>query len=63
MGGIMISTSTKRIIFTVSLLISFILGSMVAATSVQNTWRLDAAKTECAQFNPMHGQFEWFKDE
>jgi len=59
----MISTSTKRIIFTVSLLISFILGSMVAATSVQNTWRLDAAKTECAQFNPMHGQFEWFKDE
>ena len=59
----MISKSTKTIIFTVSLLISFILGSMVAATSVQNTWRLDAAKTECAQFNPMHGQFEWFKDE
>ena len=59
----MISKSTKRIIFTVSLLISFILGSMLAATSVQNTWRLDAAKTECAQFNPMHGQFEWFKDE
>jgi len=59
----MISKSTKTIIFTVSLLISFILGSMLAATSVQNSWRLDAAKTECAQFNPMHGQFEWFKDE
>jgi len=36
---------------------------MLSATSVQNSWRLDAAKTECAQFNPMHGQFEWFKDE
>jgi len=58
----MISKSTKTIIFTVSLLISFILGSMLAATSVQNTWRLDAAKTECAQFNPMHGQFEWLSE-
>ena len=37
----------------------FILGTMLGATSVQHSWRLDAASTECAQFNPKHGQFEW----
>lgn len=59
----MISKSTKTIIFTVSLLISFILGTMLSANSVQHGWRLDAAKTECAQFNPTHGQFEWLERE
>ena len=39
--------------------IVFILGGMLGATSVQHSWRLDAAYTECAQFNPKHGQFEW----
>ena len=39
--------------------IIFILGGMLGATSVQHSWRLDAASTECAQFNPKHGQFEW----
>lgn len=37
----------------------FILGTMLGATSVQHSWRLDAASTECAQFNPENGQFEW----
>lgn len=39
--------------------IIFILGGMLGATSVQHSWRLDAAYTECAQFNPENGQFEW----
>ena len=32
---------------------------MVGATSVQNTWSYDAAQTQCAQFNPKSGHFEW----
>ncbi len=43
--------------------LSLILGVVIAATSVQNSWRLDAAETECAQFNSLHGQFEWIKEE
>jgi len=43
--------------------LSLILGVVIAATSVQNSWRLDAAKTECAQFNPANGHFEWFEEE
>jgi len=52
-----------NVIVAITMSIGIITGAMVAATSVQNTWRLDAAKTECAQFNPTHGQFEWLKDE
>ena len=42
--------------------VGIITGAIVAATSVQSNWRLDAAKTECAQFNPTHGQFEWLSE-
>ncbi len=59
----MISKSTKTIIIGISFLLSFILGTMLSANSVQHGWRLDAAKTECAQFNPTHGQFEWLERE
>ena len=41
--------------FTMGLLF----GALLAASSVQDTWRLDAAQTDCARFNPEHGQFEW----
>ena len=40
---------------------AFILGIAISSTSVQNSWRLDAAATSCAQFNPAHGQFEWLE--
>jgi hypothetical protein len=40
---------------------AFILGLAFGATSEQNSWRLDAAATSCAQFNPAHGQFEWLE--
>ena len=53
----------KSVIVLVVLLVGILIGSGIAAISVQNSWRLDAAKTECAQFNPTHGQFEWLKDE
>ena len=53
----------KSVTAVVVLFVGVLLGSGIAATSVQNSWRLDAAKTECAQFNPTHGQFEWLKDE
>jgi hypothetical protein len=43
--------------------IAFIVGSMIGATSTQNSWRMDAASTECAQFNPVNGHFEWLTDE
>jgi len=43
--------------------VSFFVGVVIAASSVQNSWRLDAAATECAQFNPLHGQFEWLAEE
>ena len=42
--------------------IVFILGTMFGATSVRNSWTLDAASTECAQFNPENGQFEWIPE-
>ena len=53
----------KNITVLVVLLVGVLIGSGIAAISVQSNWRLDAAKTECAQFNPTHGQFEWLKDE
>ena len=53
----------KSVTVLVVFLVGVLIGSGIAATSVQNSWRLDAAKTECAQFNPTHGQFEWLKDE
>ena len=40
---------------------AFMLGIAISSTSVQNSWRLDAAATSCAQFNPAHGQFEWLE--
>ena len=55
---------TTRIIgmFTFSM-VTFVLGSCLGASSVQDTWRLDAAATECAQFNPSNGHFEWITNE
>ena len=55
--------STKIVMGLIALLISFTIGSCVGATSVQDTWRLDAAKTDCAQFNPSNGHFEWVTNE
>jgi len=52
----------KNVTVLVVLFVGVLLGSGIAATSVQNSWRLDAAKTECAQFNPMYGQFEWLSE-
>ena len=49
-----------KITIVVLCAIVFILGAILAKkTSVQHSWRLDAAYTECAQFNPENGQFEW----
>ena len=52
-----------NVIVAITMSMGILIGAMIAATSVENTWRLDSAKTECAQFNPTHGQFEWLKDE
>lgn len=48
-----------KLSYLLGAVICFILGSMLGATSIQNNWRLDAAQTECAQFNPKSGHFEW----
>jgi hypothetical protein len=51
---------TNQLLATIILnVVSFFIGVVIAASSVQNSWRLDAAATECAQFNPSHGHFEW----
>jgi hypothetical protein len=50
-----------KVIVAIAVSIGMLTGSLMSATSVQNSWRLDAAKTECAQFNPTHGQFEWLE--
>jgi hypothetical protein len=42
-----------------SMTLAFFVGVLIAACSVQNSWRVDAAATECAQFNPSNGHFEW----
>jgi hypothetical protein len=43
-------------------LLALFIGSMLGATSVQGSWRLEAAQTECAQFNPQNGHFQWLED-
>jgi|TARA_B110000503_G_scaffold133234_1_gene210418 hypothetical protein len=43
-------------------LLPLFVGFMLAATAVQGSWRLEAAQTECAQFNPQNGQFQWLED-
>ena len=56
-------TTTKLMgVLTLSM-VTFVLGSCFGASSVQDTWRLDAAATECAQFNPSNGHFEWITNE
>jgi len=52
---------STAIIVLVASVISFLLGSILGSTSVQNSWRLDAAQTSCAQFNPLNGHFEWIE--
>jgi len=55
---------TTRIIGMLTFsMVTFVLGSCLGASSVQDTWRLDAAATECAQFNPSNGHFEWMTNE
>lgn len=51
-----------KIIFGVALLLSFMAGSMVGASSVSSEQKLIAAKTACAQFHPETGMFEWLGD-
>lgn len=51
-----------RIIFGVALLLSFMAGCMIGASSVSSEQKLIAAKTACAQFNPETGMFEWLGD-
>jgi len=46
----------------VFLIVGVMLGSIIAGTSITNDWRLDSAKTECAQFNPTNGHFEWLSE-
>lgn len=53
-----INTNTKIMIICVTVT-SIMLGSFVAGTSVQNTYQLDAAQTECAEFDPKTGQFHF----
>ena len=55
--------NNTKVIVAITMTIGLLAGSLISGTSTQNSWRLDAAKTECAQFNPTHGQFEWLKDE
>jgi hypothetical protein len=57
------SRNNEFTVCAVLVAIAFIVGSMIGATSTQNSWRMDAASTECAQFNPLTGHFEWLTDE
>lgn len=56
-------TATKLLGVVTLSMVTFVLGSCLGASSVQDTWRLDAAATECAQFNPSNGHFEWITNE
>ena len=58
----MIDLEQRYIIIGVLFLTAFTVGAILGAGSVQSAWRLDAASTECAQFDPANGQFEWIKD-
>ena len=57
------SRNNEFTLVAVAFATAFIVGSMIGATSTQNSWRMDAASTECAQFNPVNGHFEWLTDE
>jgi len=58
----MINEQQKMILAAALVAIAFMAGSMLGASAVQKTWQLDAATTECAQFNPIYGNFEWVTD-
>ena len=53
---------TKTILIVIIGAIILLIGSMLGASAVQSSWRLDAAQTSCAQFNPLNGQFEWLEE-
>lgn len=57
------SRNQELMFYAIVVLIAVIIGSIFGANTVQSSWRLDAAATECAQFNPSHGQFEWLTNE
>lgn len=57
------SRNNEFTVCAVLVAVAFIVGSIIGATSTQNSWRLDSASTECAQFNPITGHFEWLIDE
>jgi hypothetical protein len=46
-------------VLSIVVFISALVGAMLGASSVHSTWSLDAAQTQCAQFNPKSGHFEW----
>ncbi len=49
----------RNIIITVLILTALCIGLTLGATHVEGGHRLTAASTECAQFNPQTGKFEW----
>jgi hypothetical protein len=57
------SRNQELMFYAIVVLMAVIIGSMFGANSVHSQWRLDAAVSECAQFNPSNGQFEWLTNE
>jgi hypothetical protein len=60
----MMNDRTSRIIVGLILFkLTLVIGSCVGASSVESSWKLEAAATQCAQFSPSTGHFEWTTDE
>ena len=49
----------RNIIIAVFVLAAFCFGIFMGSSHVEGGHRLTAASTECAQFNPQTGKFEW----
>ena len=60
----MMNDRTSKIIVGLILFkLTLVIGSCVGASSVEIEWKLEAAATECAQFNSSNGHFEWSVNE
>jgi hypothetical protein len=52
-------TNDEKLVLFIIVLLCTVGGGMVGSSVVESGWQFDTAQTECAQFSPKTGQFEW----
>ena len=55
-------TENPLVTCLIGISVGMIIGAALAASAVQSAAYFDAAQTDCAQFNPTTGTFEWIPE-